>query len=99
MNESDNDTFFKFMQPYYHNRKIANGTNIYMYSFALDPDNAQPTGAYMFGSLKNKEIEIELDEEYLENIGVKIEDMSATIFANTVNILKIRDGNGALQFI
>ena len=96
---SDNDIYFKFMQPYYHNRKIANATNVYMYSFALDPDSAQPTGTYMFGDLKSKEIEIELDEEYLQNIGIEIQNISATIFANTVNILKVKDGYGALQFI
>lgn len=85
---SNDESYFRLLQPYFHNRKAAK--NIYMYSFAFDPDNAQPTGAYNFGNLRTKELTI---------IGDDIVDNTVHIYANTNNVLKVNEGQSNVQFI
>lgn len=98
--ETPNDNvYFKTIQPYYHERKPTD-KNIYMYSFALDPDNSQPTGAFNFGNLKNKELIIETTQSVLfkENSSEK-KNISAYIYANVNNVLLVRDGQAKNKFI
>ena len=59
-----NDTdasFFRTMQPYKHHSNIPGGIDrilkkqfIYVYSFALNPEEYQPSGSYNFGRLNDK---------------------------------------------
>ena len=62
-----------------------------MYSFAIDPDNSQPTGSYNFGNLKTKELKIIGD-----NIMNKY---TVHIYANSNNVLKVKEGQSSIQFI
>jgi hypothetical protein len=87
---TDDETYFRLLQPYYHNRKTAPNTNIYMYSFAFDPDNSQPTGAYNFGNLKTKELKL---------IGNDLKDKTVSIYATSNNILKVKEGQSSIQYI
>lgn len=85
---SDNEEYFRLIQPFFRNRRTPKNDKIYMYSFALDPDNSQPTGSYNFGNLRNKELTIK------GGAGLKLH-----IYANTNNVLNIRDGQASVQFI
>lgn len=89
---TDDETYFRLLQPYYHNRKTAPNTNIYMYSFAFDPDNSQPTGAYNFGNLKTKELKILSDSNDLKN-------KTVYIYATSNNVLKVKEGQSSIQYI
>jgi hypothetical protein len=86
---TNNETYFRLLQPYYRNRKTTPNTNIYMYSFAIDPDNSQPTGVYNFGNIKTKELKI----KGLQN------EMEVHVYANTNNVMKVKDGYASIQFI
>lgn len=89
---SNDETYFRLLQPYFHNRNVNSNSNIYMYSFAFDPDSAQPTGSYNFGNLKSKELTIH---------GSNINNYKpyVYIYANTNNVLKVSEGQAQVQFI
>lgn len=89
---SNDETYFRLLQPYFHNRKVRSSSNIYMYSFAFDPDNAQPTGSFNFGNLKTKELIIKGND--LKNIQPLV-----YIYANTNNVLKVSEGQAQVQFL
>jgi len=89
---SNDETYHRILQPYFHNRKVLHTSNIYMYSFAFDPDNAQPTGSYNFGNLKSKEL-------IIHGNNLKNEQPIVYIYANTNNVLKVSEGQSQVQFI
>lgn len=90
---NDNDeSYFRLLQPYFHNRNIKANANIYMYSFAFDPDSAQPTGSYNFGNLKSKELTI-------HGSNLNSEKPYVYIYANTNNVLKVSEGQAQVQFL
>ena len=89
---SNDEAYFRILQPYFHNRNIKSNSNIYMYSFAFDPDSAQPTGSYNFGNLKSKELTI-----YGSNLNSK--KPYVYIYANTNNVLKVSEGQAQVQFL
>ena len=91
--ETTNDeTYFRLIQPYYHERRTNSNTYIYMYSFSLDPDNMQPTGQFNFGNLKDKMLKIKGDN-------IKDKNYVLYIYANTNNVLKVKEGQSSVQFI
>ena len=83
------ETFFRLYQPYkYH----SSGTNnyIYMYSFALEPENAQPSGTCNFSKLDN----VVLSLDFTQNIP----DGLINVYAINYNILRIQNGMSGLMF-
>jgi len=59
--DETDSTFFRTMQPYKHHSNIPGGVNrnfkkkfIYVYSFALNPEEYQPSGSYNFGRLNDR---------------------------------------------
>lgn len=89
---TDDETYFRLLQPYFHNRNVLPKANIYMYSFAFDPDNSQPSGSYNFGNLRSKELTIRGND-------LKSTQPYVYIYANTNNVLKVSEGQSQVQFI
>lgn len=87
---TDDYTYFRVIQPYFHNRRVNDYKKIMMYSFALDPDSMEPTGSYNFGNLKDKTITI---KSHLKN------QATVHIYANVNNVLKVKEGQASVQFI
>jgi len=61
--EDTDSTFFRTMQPYKHHSNTPGGIDrafkrkfIYCYSFALNPEEYQPSGSYNFGKMNDKTI-------------------------------------------
>ena len=88
-------TFFRTMQPYKHHSNIPGGIDrafkrrfIYVYSFALNPEEYQPSGSYNFGRLNDKTSFQFTGHDFtnykLELFSVKYEYL--TITNNTVNL-------------
>jgi len=81
--------YFNSVQPYYHHT----GTpyvGIYSYSFALQPEEHQPTGTCNFSRIDNAQVSVQLKS-----------NSSATLqklFAVNYNILRIQSGMGGLAF-
>jgi hypothetical protein len=63
---------------------------IYVYSFALQPEEHQPTGTCNFSRIDNAQVAINMKSGYSTT--------SQKMFAINYNILRIQSGMGGLAF-
>lgn len=81
--------FFRFVQPYQHHTRVP--TNfIYVYSFALKPEEIQPSGSCNFSRIDNAYLNIENN-----NNNKQIEYV---VYALNWNVLRIQGGMGGVAF-
>ena len=81
--------YFNQVQPYYHHTGNPYA-GIYCYSFALQPEEHQPTGTWNFSRIDNAQVWVALKAGGLSNI--------QKMFAVNYNILRIQSGMGGLAF-
>ena len=86
LNSVDGDTFYDYFQPSNYNTK---GDGIYVYSFALKPEEHQPSGTCNFSRIDNAQLECDKD---LTSSG------KWTIYAVNYNVLRIMSGMGGLAY-
>lgn len=79
------DMYFTHIQPFQHHTNIPTESGIYTYSFALKPEDYQPSGSCNFSRLKTAQIR--------SKTGIGIE-----VYAINYNILKISSGMAGLVF-
>lgn len=84
-------SWYRLVQPYQFHTDIPDAC-IYVYSFALYPEEAQPSGVANFARLESVLLIINLQE------GLQREDVTVIIFARGLNLLKFRDGVAGLAF-
>lgn len=85
--------YFNQYQPYlYHTG--APYTGIYVYSFALQPEEHQPTGTCNFSRIDNAQVAVWLKTASATNANYNLQKM----FAVNYNILRIQSGMGGLAF-
>ena len=87
-------TYFRFIQPYQYHTRIPS-IPIYMYSFALQPEEHQPSGTCNFSRIDNAHLHIKQDN------GITETDTSGVViktFAINYNVLRIMSGMGGLAF-
>ena len=86
--------YFNQVQPFYHHT----GTpypGIYVYSFALQPEEHQPTGTCNFSRIDNAQVAVWLKSASVAtNANYNLQKM----FAVNYNILRIQSGMGGLAF-
>ncbi len=88
-----NAKYFRLIQPYQkHSRVpvITDGGFIYMYSFCLQPESHQPSGACNFSKIDSADLNI----TFANSLTVG----SVTVYALSYNILRIFSGMGGLAF-
>lgn len=82
--------YFRLVQPWQHHTDIPDSF-VYCYSFALHPEDPQPSGSVNFSRIDNVEfvcdIQRDLDEE-----------LQVIVFGRNWNVLRFRDGLGGLAF-
>jgi hypothetical protein len=81
--------YFNQVQPFYHHT----GTpypGIYTYSFALQPEEHQPTGTCNFSRIDNAQVSIQMKSNNAATL--------QKLFAVNYNILRIQSGMGGLAF-
>jgi hypothetical protein len=85
--------YFSDLQRYsYHtNSKSSTEKNIFLYSFALEPEDAQPSGSMNFS--KFDEVRLELNCSSTIGGGA-----TATVYARNYNMFQIKNGNFHLKF-
>ena len=81
--------YFNQVQPFYHHSGNPM-PGIYSYSFALQPEEHQPTGTCNFSRIDNAQVWVALKAGGLSNI--------QKMFAVNYNILRIQSGMGGLAF-
>jgi hypothetical protein len=82
-------TYFYHYQPY-KTHSCGTAQYIHVFSFALDPENIQPSGTANFSKLDN----VVLNLECVNNI----QEGQLFIFATNYNILRIQSGMAGLMF-
>jgi hypothetical protein len=81
-----NATYFNYVQPYQHHTGFPSpGINVY--SFALRPEEHQPTGTCNFSRIDNAQLTV----KYLQ-------DKPIEVFALSYNVLRITSGMGGLAY-
>lgn len=87
--------FFNYLQPYkYHTNTPSSGVNVY--SFALNPEDSQPSGTVNTSRLNSLQLEINtrsINSSNTYDFGYEI-----FVFALNVNVLRIMGGIGGLVF-
>ena len=104
-NPSRGPLFFRQWQPFIHHTRIPD-SNLYVYSFALRPEEHQPSGTCNFSRIDNTILEYSLDTspEYrspvLPNITRSRPSTGAllNVFARNYNVLRIMSGMGGLAY-
>ena len=88
--------YFNFVQPYQcHSSSPSYGINLY--SFALYPEEFQPSGSANFSKLKKIVLSIEFDKKLICNNQL-LEPMSVKVFVKNMNILRFVGGMAGLAW-
>jgi len=85
--------YFNQIQPNCHHSGVPY-PGVYAYSFALKPEEHQPTGTCNFSRIDNAQVEIKMKE----NAGNQTENATLNMFAVNYNVLRIQSGMGGLAF-
>jgi hypothetical protein len=86
-------TYFRLVVPFQCHTRIPN-RHVYCYSFALRPEEHQPSGSCNFSRIDNAELHIKLAPSLKpDNQGIKLH-----VYAISYNILRIMTGMGGLAY-
>jgi hypothetical protein len=83
--------YFRLVQPYQHHTNIPHGF-VYVYSFALFPEDCQPSGSLNFSRIDNVEFSVCLQE------AIAATACNLVIFGRNWNILRFKEGLGGLLY-
>jgi len=81
--------YFRLVQPYQKHTRTPNAF-IYLYSFALKPEQHQPSGACNFSKIDNSDLNLTFESS--------LTDAEMRVYAVNYNVLRIFSGMGGLAF-
>ena len=86
-------TYFNYVQPWQcHTNTPSDGIDVF--SFALNPEEHQPSGTCNFSRIDNANLNIDFDPSYNTSNG----NASILIFLTNYNVLRIMSGMGGLAY-
>jgi hypothetical protein len=85
-------SYFRLVQPFQHHTRIPD-KNIYVYSFAVKPEEHQPSGTCNFSRIDNATLKLTMADAAVDATGSKVK-----IFATSINVLRIMSGMGGLAY-
>ena len=83
-------SYFRLVQPYQHHTCVPK-KNIYCYSFALKPEEHQPSGTCNFSRIDNATLSLKVN-------GSSGTTKLAKVYATSYNVLRIMSGMGGLAY-
>jgi hypothetical protein len=83
-------SYFNLVQPYQHHTNCPS-TGINVYSFALKPEEHQPSGTCNMSRIDNATLHLQVTEKAAEG-------STAKVFATNYNVLRIMSGMGGLAY-
>ena len=98
--------YFRLIQPLQHHTNVPESF-VYCYSFALNPEDVQPSGSLNASRIDNVTFEINLDPDlFKDNASVtsgppgnaKEDTVDVIIHARNINVLRIQKGLGGAAF-
>ena len=84
-----NGDYFNLVQPYQHHTRVPASVGVNVYSFALKPEEHQPSGTCNFSRIDNATLSLTLDEAVASTVKV---------FAVNYNVLRVMSGMGGLAY-
>ena len=88
--ENRDGTYFRLIQPYQHHTRVDPNYYIYAYSFALKPEEFQPSGSLNMSLMNTVSLNLSLVSTAAP--------MTVTVYGHNLNILRITNGLGGLLF-
>jgi hypothetical protein len=87
-------SYFNLIQPFQHHENIPTNAGINVYSFALKPEEHQPSGTLNMSRIDTATLSLDL------NASLTATDMSSTlnVYAVNYNVLRILSGMGGLAY-
>lgn len=83
--------YFRLVQPYQHHTRIPNRA-IYCYSFALKPEEHQPSGTCNFSRIDNATLQCTMESD------ATVAGRKIHVYAVNYNVLRIMSGMGGLAY-
>jgi hypothetical protein len=99
--------YFKWVQKHQHhsNHHTEGENNIYLYSFALKPEEHQPSGTCNFSRIDSANLNLSLyrsrigNKEWVEeNLENETVDRKVRVYATNYNVLRVMSGMGGLAY-
>jgi hypothetical protein len=85
-------SYFNLVQPYQHHTNVP-CTGINVYSFALKPEEHQPSGTCNFSRIDNACLQLQLTPKAVKGAGARIR-----VYAVNYNVLRVLSGMGGLAY-
>ena len=82
--------YFNLVQPFQHHENVPNNTGINVYSFALKPEEHQPSGSLNMSRIDTAVLDLQYNGT--------ITDKQVSIFAVNYNVLRILSGMGGIAY-
>ena len=90
-------SYTNFVQPYqYHNKTPANGIN--SYSFAINPEEYQPSGTVNMSNYKYKSFEFKFDPKVINFIVNNNDTLTIKTYSLGYNMISLKNGMAGLVF-
>ena len=90
--------YFRLIQPYQRHTNIPSGSFIYLYSFALRPEDIQPSGSLNASRFNSIVLQLTPNNDPKSYPTGGRGEISSRVYATNYNILRIIDGFGGLLF-
>ena len=92
--------YFNLIQPFQHHENIPTNAGINVYSFALKPEEHQPSGTLNMSRIDTAVLNLTFEEETTGVTGLDYKPSSSTlhVYAVNYNVLRILSGMGGLAY-
>jgi len=84
--------YFNLVQPYYHHLRIPASKGVFVYSFALNPEEYQPSGTANFSRIDNATLELTLKNVTSQN------PAKVFVWAINYNLFRVANGMGGIAY-
>ena len=90
--------YFNVVQPYQHHENIPGNAGINVYSFALKPEEHQPSGTLNMSRIDTAVLNLELYNKTTGSPTYTATNASLFVYATNYNVLRILSGMGGLAY-
>jgi hypothetical protein len=89
-----NADYFRLVQPFQNHTVVPVDDFVYSYSFAIEPEEMQPSGSMNASRIDNITLQLQMDNTVTPNRNAA----NVRVYATNHNILRVVDGFGGLLF-
>ena len=86
--------YFRLVQPWQYHTVVPEESFVYSYSFALRPEDVQPSGSMNASRMDSIVLQISLNQTLINTIGT----LTSRVYAINHNVFRIADGFGGVLF-